>query len=143
MKTNIKILSIEDNPGDILLLQEALSEMGGGTTMENKINGQEGLEYLRSLHPDKLPDLIFLDLNLPRLNGKEVLAAIKSDQMLKRIPVIVLTASSAEKDITESYVLAANCYVTKPLGLDEFLETIKSLTAFWITIAKIPPSGRT
>lgn len=137
----IEILLVEDNPGDVLLTREALKD--GKIT--NKLNvvedGVEAMSYLRKegkYESANRPDLILLDLNLPRKDGREVLAEIKNDESLRLIPVVVLTTSEAEKDIVKSYKLNANCYVTKPVELDEFIHVVKSIEDFWLTIVKLP-----
>ena len=137
----IDILLIEDNPGDVRLSQEALEE--------NKVHNRlfvayDGVEALTFLHREgqfaeaPRPDLILLDLNLPKMDGREVLAEIKSDANLKRIPVVILTTSSADQDIIRSYNLHANCYITKPVDLDQFLIVIRSIENFWLSIVKLP-----
>jgi chemotaxis family two-component system response regulator Rcp1 len=137
----IDILMVEDNPGDIRLTQEALRE--------NKMNNnllvvKDGVEAMAFLHREgeyesaPRPDLILLDLNLPRKDGRQVLAEIKVDPALKRIPVVILTTSQAEEDILKSYSLHANCFVTKPVDLDQFMKVVQSIEQFWITIVKLP-----
>lgn len=145
MKERLKsaeILLVEDNPGDIRLMVEALKE----NTVLNKLSVvNDGSEALAFMHRKgkyayaPRPDIILLDLNLPKKDGKEVLAEIKNDPDLKMIPVVVLTASSAEQDIFESYNLNANCYVTKPIDFGQFRETMKCMMNFWFTIVKLPP----
>ena len=138
----MEILLVEDNDGDIRLTKEALRE--GGRLAHNVSVVRDGVEALAFLRGDASysdavrPDIILLDLNLPRKNGKEVLAEIKQDDQLKSIPVIVLTTSKAEQDIVESYNLYANCYVTKPLNLDQFFEAVKSIEDFWLRVANLP-----
>ena len=125
----IHILIVEDNPGDARLAEEALTE----GKISNKISvvqdGVEAISFLRD-EDNPRPDLIFLDLNLPIMNGKEVLAVIKKDPGLKRIPVIILTTSDADDDISSTYELQANCYITKPVGFDQFIEVIQSVENF-------------
>lgn len=136
----IDILLVEDNEGDARLAREALKDSKIRNTIHHVIDGEEAMAFLRQegSHADKpKPDLILLDLNLPRKDGREVLAEIKSDNYLKTIPVVVLTVSSDEQDILKSCNLHANCYVTKPLGLDQFLEVIRSIEDFWLTIVKV------
>ena len=137
----IHILLIDDSPGDIRLTQEALKE----STLPNKlhvvVDGDEALDFLHRRTPYQhvpKPDLILLDLNLPTLDGREVLVHLKQDACLKHIPVVVLTTSSAEEDIIKSYTLRANCYVTKPLDLDRFVKVIRSIEEFWFCIVKLP-----
>ena len=140
----VNILLIEDNPGDVRLTREALKE---GKILNNLVNVSDGVEavaYLRrqGRYSDATrPDLILLDLNLPRKDGREVLADIKADKDLRRIPVVVLTTSSAEQDILRAYDLHANCYVTKPVGLEQFISVVKSIEEFWVAIVSLPPDG--
>jgi CheY-like chemotaxis protein len=138
----VEILLIEDNPGDIRLTQEALKD----TKLHNNLNvvydGVEALTYLRRQAPYEhatRPDLILLDLNLPRMDGRELLEQIKSDDTLKRIPVVILTTSNDERDILETYNLHANCYITKPVDLNQFLAIVRSIQNFWFSIVKLPP----
>ena len=138
----ISILLVEDNPGDVRLTIEALKEGKVSNRLSVVSNGFEALEYLR--HVGRYagvprPDLILLDLNLPKKNGREVLAEIKSDPALRRIPVVVLTTSEAEQDILKSYELNANCYISKPVDLDQFLRVVKSINDFWLTVVRLPP----
>ena len=140
----IEILLVEDNPGDVRLTQEALKEGKVLNQMDIASDGVDALAYLRRtgshIHAPR-PDLILLDLNLPKKNGREVLAEIKSDASLKRIPVVVLTTSSAEQDILESYDLHANAFITKPVDLIQFMNIIKSIEDFWLTVVTLPPEG--
>lgn len=138
----IEILLVEDNPGDVRLTQEALTEAKVRNTLNVVWDGVEALAYLRkegSYRSAARPDLILLDLNLPRRDGRDVLAEIKSDPALKRIPVVVLTSSQAEQDILRAYDLHVNCYVTKPVDLDQFVHVVKSIEDFWLAIVKLPP----
>lgn len=137
----INILLVEDNPGDVRLTQEAFKE----GKLRNKLNvvsdGVEALDFLYLRHPYQdapTPDLILLDLNLPKMDGREVLEHIKADKKLRRIPVVVLTTSKAEEDILKSYNLHANCYITKPVELDEFFHIIQTIEDFWLTVVKLP-----
>jgi chemotaxis family two-component system response regulator Rcp1 len=135
----IHILLVDDNEGDILLTREALDD----ARIVNKISiAYDGLEAIRFLKKEPVgrdtPDLILLDINLPKINGTEVLAFIKNDPDLKRIPVIMLTTSSAEKDILASYENHANCYITKPVDLDRFMNVVRTIENFWISIVKLP-----
>lgn len=139
----IEILLVEDNPGDVELVREALGE----GKIRNELHvASDGVEAMRFLHREdefgdaNCPDLILLDLNLPKKNGREVLQEIKNDPSLKFIPVVVLTSSKAEEDIVRSYNLHANCYVTKPVDLDQFLHVVKSIEDFWLTVVKLPCS---
>ena len=138
----IEILMVEDNPGDIRLTVEALKEAKVRNNLHTVEDGVEALAFLRRegrYAEAPRPDLVLLDLNLPKMNGREVLAVIKEDPDLRRIPVVILTVSQAEQDIVKSYNLHANCYITKPVDLDQFLEVVKSIENFWLTIVKLPP----
>lgn len=137
----IEILLVEDNPGDVRLTQEAFKEGKVRNELHVVGDGVEALAFLRQegeYAESPRPDLILLDLNLPRKNGREVLAEIKEDPNLKRIPVVILTASQAEKDILNCYDLHANCYITKPVDLDRFIAAVESIEKFWLTIVKLP-----
>ena len=138
----VEVLLVEDNPGDVRLTMEALKE----AKMHNRVSvvqdGMEAMDFLRKqgkFTDATRPDLILLDLNLPRKNGREVLAEIKADENLKCIPVVVLTTSEAEQDILKAYKLHANCYVTKPVDLDQFIKVVQSIENFWMTVVKLPP----
>ena len=133
----VEILLVEDNPGDVRLTQEALKEGKVGNNLQVARDGVEALEMLRNPANDR-PDVILLDLNLPRKDGREVLAEIKTDQDLKHIPVIVLTTSEDEQDILRTYRLQANCYITKPVDLDQFLGAINAIREFWLTVVRLP-----
>jgi CheY-like chemotaxis protein len=137
----IEILLVEDNPGDIRLTREAFKE-GKVSNEINVVNdGIEALEYLRQegQYTDApRPDVILLDLNLPKKDGYEVLAEIKKDPDLRRIPVVILTTSEAERDILQTYYMHANCYITKPVDLDQFITVIKSIESFWLNVVKLP-----
>jgi len=138
----IQILLVEDNPGDVRLTKEALKEAKVRNTLHVAMDGEEALALLKreGKHGGAVrPDVIMLDLNLPKKSGLEVLKEIKADESLKRIPVVVVTTSSAEQDIVKSYNLHANCYVTKPVDLHQFLEVVKQIEDFWLTIVKLPP----
>lgn len=141
----IEILLVEDNPGDVRLTVEALRD----SKVQNKLyvaeDGMEATAFLRreGKYADApRPDLILLDLNLPKKDGPEVLAEIKEDPALKHIPVVILTSSKAEEDIIKTYNLHANCYVTKPIDLEQFITVVKSVRDFWLTIVKLPTEGR-
>lgn len=137
----VNILLVEDNPGDARLAQEALKENKVANTLHWVDDGVKALQFLHQQGPyadAPRPDVILLDLNLPRKDGREVLAEIKDDPELKRIPVVVLTVSQAEEDILRTYNLHANCYITKPLDLDRFLEVVQQVENFWLTIVKLP-----
>jgi CheY-like chemotaxis protein len=137
----VQILLVEDNPGDVRLTREALKEAKFRNKVEVVGDGVEALAYLR--HEGQYsgamrPHLIMLDLNLPRMDGREVLAAIKKDADLRRIPVVVLSSSEAETDIARAYELHANAYVTKPVDIDHFLQVVKAIEEFWVEIVKLP-----
>lgn len=140
----IDILLVEDNAADVRLTMEALREGKVRNRLTVARDGEEALEILRrrGAHENSpRPDLILLDLNLPRKDGREVLAELKNDPDLKRIPVVVLTTSAAEIDIVKSYQLHANCYITKPVDLDQFVNVVRSIDDFWLTVVRLP-SGR-
>jgi len=137
----VDILLVEDNAGDVRLTQEVLRDSKVCNNLIVASNGEEALSCLRrqGKYKDTVrPDLILLDLNLPVKDGREVLAQIKQDPDLKRIPVVVLTTSKAEEDILKTYNLHANCYVTKPVDLEQFIGVVKSLEDFWLAIVKLP-----
>ena len=137
----VEILLVEDNDGDVRLTVEALKE---GKVLNRLTVARDGVEALSILRREgrhgtsARPDLILLDLNLPRRDGREVLADIKADEALRRIPVVVLTTSRAEEDIAHSYDLHANCYITKPVDLDRFLSMVKSIDDFWLSVVRLP-----
>jgi chemotaxis family two-component system response regulator Rcp1 len=137
----IEILLVEDNPGDVRLTKEALKDGKIANNLSVVKDGAEAMSYLRKEdgYANAIsPDLILLDLNLPKKNGQEVLVAIKSDKNLKCIPVIILTSSKMEDDILETYENQANCYIVKPVDLKQFLEVVKSIEDFWFTVVKLP-----
>jgi two-component system, chemotaxis family, response regulator Rcp1 len=140
----IDVLLVEDNPGDVRLTREALKE---GRIAVNLRVANDGLEAMKMLRQEgeyvslPLPDIVLLDLNMPKMDGREVLRQIKTDDNLKRLPVVILTTSAAEKDILQAYGLHANCYITKPVELEEFMEIVKSIEGFWLTVVKLPKSG--
>jgi CheY-like chemotaxis protein len=137
----VDILLVEDNSGDARLAQEALKDSKVRNKLHIVPDGMAATDFLfnRGDYKDApKPDLIILDLNLPKKDGREVLAEIKGDENLKRIPVVILTISRAEEDILKTYNLHANCFITKPLNLDKFLEVVKSIEDFWLTIVKLP-----
>jgi chemotaxis family two-component system response regulator Rcp1 len=141
----IDILLVEDNPGDVRLTREALKEAKVRNNLHVTEDGVEAMRFLRreeEFANAPRPDLILLDLNLPKKDGREVLEEIKADDNLRRIPVVVLTTSHAEEDIVRSYNLHANCYVTKPVDLDQFIRIVKSIEDFWLTIVRLPPAER-
>lgn len=137
----VEILLVEDDSGDIDLTKEALKESKLQVSLNVVRDGVEAIAYLRregEYANATRPDLILLDLNLPRLNGREVLQEIKNDDKLKLIPVLVLTTSDTHEDIRSSYDLGANCYINKPLGLDEFIQVVRAIENFWFTIVQLP-----
>lgn len=138
----IEVLLVEDNPGDAQLTRIALEDGKMSINLNVVEDGVEAMAFLQK--KDKYasaphPDLILLDLNLPRKDGREVLAEMKADATLKRIPVVVLTTSQAEEDILKAYNLCANCYITKPVDFDQFVKIVQSIESFWFTIVKLPP----
>ena len=138
----IEILLVEDNPGDVRLTREALTANKIRNTLHVVADGVQALAFLRKQgkHANApRPNLILLDLNLPKKDGREVLAEVKGDGNLRRIPVVVLTTSGAEEDILKAYDLNANCYVTKPVNFDSFIQVVKSIESFWVTIVELPP----
>jgi CheY-like chemotaxis protein len=141
IKRPIEILLIEDNPGDVRLTQEVLKD---AKVSNNLSVVQDGVEALAFLHREgryedaPRPDIILLDLNLPRMDGRELLAEIKADQTLMHIPVLVLTTSEADADVLKAYNLHANCYIVKPLELDRFIEIMEAIEHFWLNIAELP-----
>lgn len=140
----IHILLVEDNPGDVRLTREALKNAKILNDLSVCGDGEEALQYLRhegQYKDTRRPDLILLDLNLPIMDGRELLSKIKQDPNLSLIPVVVLTSSAAERDIVASYELHANCYVTKPVQLNEFMEVVASIKHFWLGVVKLPPSS--
>lgn len=139
---DVQILLVEDNPGDVRLTIEALR----GAKVANELHvvgdGEAAIDYLRQRGPHadaRRPDIVLLDLNLPRLDGREVLEDIKSDPDLASIPILVLTSSAAQEDIARSYELHANCFVSKPVAFSEFISAVRSLEGFWLKIVKLPP----
>ena len=137
----VEILLIEDNPGDARLTQEALKDGKVRNSLHIVYDGEEATDFLFKRNQYKnapRPDLIILDLNLPKKNGQEVLAEIKADDNLRSIPVIILTISKGEEDIIRSYNLHANCFLIKPIDLNQFFEVIKSIEDFWLTLVKLP-----
>jgi chemotaxis family two-component system response regulator Rcp1 len=139
--TAIDILMVEDNPGDARLTREALKESKVCNNLHHVRDGVEAMQFLRKegeFAGAPTPDIILLDLNLPRKDGRQVLAELKAIPHLKHIPVVVLTTSEAEQDIVKSYELHANCYITKPVDLDKFVEIIHGIENFWLSIVKLP-----
>ena len=139
--TPIEVLLVEDNPGDVRLTQEAFQDVNPSVHLHVASDGVEAMAFLRreGAHAKSpRPDLVLLDLNLPKMDGREVLARIKQDDRLKTIPTVILTTSDAEADISKSYQLQANCYLTKPVQLTAFEALVKSVNDFWLTKAKLP-----
>ena len=140
-ETPVEILLVEDNPGDVDLTIEALEEGRVANHLSVVEDGAEALAFLRREEPYQdapRPDLVLLDLNLPGVDGFEVLTLVKQDEQLKKIPIIVMTTSDAEHDILKSYNLHANAYVTKPLDVEEFIEVVRALEDFWLTFVRLP-----
>lgn len=141
----VNILLVEDNPGDVRLTQEAFKEGNLSVNLDVVMDGVEALDYLKKQgkYADKLtPDLVLLDLNLPKRDGREVLEVIKLDPELRRMPVVVLTTSNAEQDIQKSYNLYVNCYINKPVDFDKFFQIIKQIEEFWLKTAVLPSVAR-
>ncbi len=138
---SIEILLVEDSPGDQRLTKEALKEGKINNNLYIVEDGEEAIAFLKKQPPFTTvpkPDLILLDLNLPKMNGQEVLKIIKADENLKRIPVVILTTSQADEDILNAYNLNANCYITKPVDFDQFIHVVNKIQEFWFTIVKLP-----
>lgn len=141
MTDEIHILLVEDNPGDVRLTVEALRDAKVANELHVVGDGDEAIQFLhhRGRYVDApRPDIVLLDLNLPRLDGRDVLADIKTDPDLAKIPIIVLTSSSAERDIQDAYELHANCYISKPVDFTDFIEAVRSLEGFWLKIVRLP-----
>jgi chemotaxis family two-component system response regulator Rcp1 len=137
----INILLVEDNPGDVELTEDALRRSKVATKVSVVTDGEDAMDYLRqqsAFEEETMPDLVLLDLNLPRKDGMEVLREMKEDPNLRHIPVVVLTTSEAERDILASYELGANCFISKPVDLTEFRKVVESIDDFWFTIVKLP-----
>ena len=146
--TPIEVLLVEDSPGDVRLTREAFKDAKvhvNGREIEVRVPGAEAMDFLnregKHAHAPR-PDLILLDLNLPKKDGREVLEEVKESPTLKSIPVVILTTSASDADILRSYQFHANCYITKPVGLDGFLEVVKSIDDFWLTVVKLPSEAR-
>ncbi|ELY38391.1 response regulator [Natronorubrum tibetense] len=138
----ITVLLVEDNPGDVRLIRDAFEQLSTETTIHVATDGDEALEFLtecRDSDPDSVPDLVLLDLNLPRMTGLEFLETIKDDATLARIPVLVLTSSEAVEDVLDSYELSANAYLTKPTDPDEYAAMVEAVAEFWLQKAALPP----
>lgn len=140
----LEILFVEDNPGDVRLAQEVLREAAVPSRLHVAPDGERGLEMMRGVsiegEPPRRPDLVILDLNLPRKSGADVLRECKSDAELRRTPVVVLSSSAAEDDIESAYALGANAYVPKPVDLEGFLHVVRAIERFWLAVATLPPS---
>lgn len=142
--SGIEILLVEDNEGDVQLTREALDRAKVRNNLHVANDGVEAMDFLRRRNGHASaprPDLVLLDLNLPNMDGREVLQEMKSDPNLKTIPVVVITSSEAEQDIVRTYSLSANCYVTKPLDLSQFMHVVQSISEFWLQIVKLPPKS--
>lgn len=140
----IQVLLVEDNPGDVRLTMEAFKDARVINHFSVVEDGEEALAYLRregKYATASLPDLVLLDLNLPKKDGREVLQEIKGDETLKRIPVVILTTSTAEQDILKTYDLHANCYINKPVDFEQFLTVVRAIENFWLTVVKLPQKG--
>jgi CheY-like chemotaxis protein len=138
----IEILLVEDNPGDARLTREALAQSKVKNNLHHARDGEEAIAFLRregSFGNAPTPDLVLLDLNLPRRDGREVLEDIKNDSALKHIPVVILTSSQAEEDIMRSYRLHANCFITKPVDLEQLTKVVQGIEQFWFTLVRLPP----
>ena len=141
--SEIQILLVEDNEGDILLTIEAFKDLKVKTNIAVAKDGTEAIEFLKcqgKFTDNKLPHLILLDINMPKVNGIEVLDFIKKDDQLKKIPVVMLTTSSSESDIAECYEKSANCFITKPVDFGEFLNVVQAIESFWFSVAQLPKS---
>ena len=139
----VEILLVEDNPGDARLTQEALREGKIRNNLSHVKDGAEALSFLRrekGFESAPTPDIVLLDLNLPKKDGRQVLAEMKQDDGLKSIPVVVLTTSEAEQDILRSYELHANCYISKPVDLEKFISIVRAIENFWLAVVKLPPT---
>ena len=137
----IEILLVEDNPADVRLTREAFSTGPFRCRINVAEDGETAMQFLRKTHPFEAaprPDLVLLDLNLPRKDGRELLAEIKADSALRSVPVIVLTSSEADEDVASSYALHANCYIVKPADYSEFVGTVRSIESFWMGLARLP-----
>lgn len=140
----MRVLLVEDNPGDVRLTQEAFKVQGSDIELKIAMDGMEALKFLKKegeFASEETPDLILLDLNLPKRDGREVLTEIKTDENLRRIPVVILTTSNAEQDILKSYNLHVNCYINKPVDFDTFADIIQKIDEFWLKTAILPPQS--
>jgi CheY-like chemotaxis protein len=141
MPRTIHVLMVEDDPGDVLLTKETLKESKLSIDMVVVDDGEKALQYLRQQGPygkAPRPDLVILDLNLPKVDGHEVLRQVKAEEALRTIPIVVVTTSDAEADIQRTYGLGANCYVTKPIGLEQFAKVVRAIEHFWMTVVALP-----
>jgi two-component system, chemotaxis family, response regulator Rcp1 len=141
----VEILLVEDNPSDVILTQIAMRECKIANHLQVASDGEQALRILRGLDEyanSPRPDLILLDLNLPRMDGRELLAELKADESLRTIPVVVLTTSDAERDVVQSYELHANAYITKPIDMDQFVRVVRALDEFWFAIVRLPARVR-
>lgn len=141
---SIEVLLVEDDPGDVVMIREAFEENKVRNRLSIVSDGEQAIQFLRREGEHEKaprPDLILLDLNLPRVSGREVLEQVKADPKLRAIPVVILTTSSAEEDILRSYDLHANAYVTKPVDFESFIEVVRQIDNFFVTVVKLPPSG--
>ena len=141
----VEIMLLEDNPGDVRLTMEALKEAKVSNNLNIVIDGEEAMAFLRKegkFSNAPKPDLILLDLNVPKKDGREVLKEIKADKNFRFIPVVILTSSQVDEDIINAYDQHANCYITKPVDLDQFMKIVASIEEFWLTIVKLPKGGR-
>jgi CheY-like chemotaxis protein len=144
-KSPIEVLLVEDDPGDVLMTREAFEDNKVANTLHVVNDGAEALAFLRKEGEHAgapTPDLVLLDLNLPRMDGREVLAAVKADDELRQIPIVVLTTSEAEEDVLRSYALHANAYVTKPVDFDRFIEVVRKIDDFFVSVVRLPNSAR-
>ncbi|MBL8362714.1 MAG: response regulator [Rubrivivax sp.] len=141
MSTPVRVLLVEDNPGDADLTRETLEAGRLHLEIDVVVDGEQALDYLLQRPPyagKPMPDLVLLDLNLPRISGREVLEEIRRQPRLRKVPIVILTSSDAEQDIVRSYELGANCYVTKPVGFEAFQTVVRSVEGFWFTIVRLP-----
>ena len=141
MVTSVDVLLVEDNPGDVRLIQEVFKEAKIRNVLHVASDGEEAMRmlHLEGENPTRLPDLILLDLNLPKKDGRDVLKEIKKDDKLKCIPVVVLTSSIRDEDLIETYKNNANCYIAKPVDLDQLIKVVENIGEFWLDIVKLPP----
>ena len=142
--TPIEVLLVEDDPGDVLMTREAFEDNKVANTLHVVSDGAEAMEFLRkegSYAGAPTPDLVLLDLNLPRMDGREVLAEVKADERLRQIPIVVLTTSEAEEDVLRSYALHANAYVTKPVDFERFIEVVRKIDEFFVGVVRLPGAG--